>query len=74
MFNFEKEILSFVRDHPGCDAGTLIEAIGHPNAANEANYMVRDGKLDRWYMYMNPHYYIPGTYTPQHLMKRGDKS
>ena len=67
MMNFEKEILNYVRQHPGCNRQDLITATGHPNAGNEADRIVRDEKLDRWYTGQVPAYYIPGTYTPPHL-------
>jgi len=63
---YEKEILAFVHDHPGCDSEQLIEGLGYPNAASEAGQLVLDQKLDRWYSMMMPHYYIPGTYNPQY--------
>jgi len=67
--NHEKEIIEHVRRHPGCERGSFVDAIGHPNAGNEADGMVRDGKLERWYSGTYPRYYIPGTYTPPHLRR-----
>ena len=69
--NYEKEILEFVKNHPGCVSGSIIKAVGHPNAGNEANYMVKGGQLDRWYSRTMPHYYIAGTYTPKHMRTKG---
>ena len=64
---FEKEILDYVRQHLGCNRQGLIAATGHIHAGNEADRMVDEGKLDRWYTGQVPAYYIPGTYTPPHL-------
>jgi hypothetical protein len=71
MANIEKEILEYVRQHPGCERGTF-DMIKHSDAAEEADRMVSDGKLDRWYSGTVPAYYIPGTYTPPHLIADTD--
>ena len=67
MTNFEKEILDYVREHPGCNRSDIGAAIGNLEAEYEADRTVRDGKLDRWYTGQVPAYYIPGTYAPPHL-------
>ena len=68
--NYEKEILDYVRQHPGCNRTDLITATGHPNAGNEADHMAWGGTLDRWYTGQVPAYYIPGTYTPPEMRER----
>ena len=67
MMNYEKEILDYVRQHPGCNRQRLIAATGHLHAGNAADHMVWGGKLDRWYIGQVPTYYIPGTYVPSEL-------
>ena len=63
--NYEEEILDYVRQHPGCHRLDLIAATRHPNAGNEADYMVRDGKLVAAY-------YIPGTYRPPYHIRESE--
>ena len=67
MPNFEKEILDYVRQHPGCNRQDLIEGTGHLSAGNLADHMAWEYKLDRWYTGQVPAYYIPGTHMPPHL-------
>lgn len=80
MPDIETEVLEYVRQNPGCKGGDLIRNVqwqsetetpdynAQCNAADEANCMVSKGKLDRWYTGTVPAYYIPGTYTPPHLI------
>ena len=65
--SFEKEILEHIRQHPGCYRTDLVIAIGHPDAANQANGLVREGKLERWYQGTVLRYYIPGTHIKHYM-------
>ena len=65
--NYEEEILDYVREHPGDNRSDIGAAFGDLEAEYEADRMVRDGKLDRWYTGQVPAYYIPGTNTPPNL-------
>ena len=64
---YKEEILNYVRNHPGCTRNDISEAIGDPIAEDETDDMVKDGRLERWYIGLTPHYHITGTYVPPHM-------
>ena len=64
---YEYEILSYVRNHPGCTRNDIGVAIGDSKAEDEADDMVKDGRLERWYAGQMPHYHIAVTDTSSHM-------
>ena len=64
MVRYEKEILDYVRKHPGCSRKDIGDAIGDYEAEHVSDRMVKEGKLDRWYTGLMSAYFIVGTHTP----------
>ena len=69
MVRYEKEILDYVQTHPGCSNFDLIKGVHGVLVGVDADQMVVNGKLDCWYTKKEPTYYIPGAYTPPHLIE-----